>query len=177
MSTEPHTEVIKPPSLYRKERYVRSKLLEKWYQKLQDQEAQRREALHRYSPPMGEPGYKKDQGKPRWDLVPWDSMLGAAKVFTHGAEKYNDRNWEEGMRYGRVYASLMRHLTDWFQGEEMDVSGLHHLDHVVANALMLSSIVKRDIYRDWDDRPVHYLGKPPKEEYYGESQERCELQD
>lgn len=115
-----------------------------------------------------EPGYKADAGKARWDLVPLDSLAGAVDVLTDGAVKYADRNWEEGMRYGRVYASLMRHLVAWFQCEEQDESGHHHLDHVVANALMLSSIVKRDKYKDWDDRPATCLGKPPEEEYYGE---------
>lgn len=120
---------------------------------------------------MGEPGYKKDKGKLRWDLVPWDAMKGAVGVFTLGAEKYADRNWEEGMRYGRVYASLMRHLTAFWECEDIDESGYHHLDHVLANAMMLSSIVKRDKYKDWDDRPGHTLGKPPEEEYHGETSE------
>lgn len=124
---------------------------------------------------MGEPGYKRDHGKPRWDLVPWDALLGAVLVFTDGAAKYDDRNWEEGMRYGRVFASLMRHLTAFFQGEELDESGHHHLDHVVANALMLSAIVKRDTQKDWDDRPDHCLGEPPKEEYYGKTAKRDQV--
>lgn len=116
---------------------------------------------------MSEPGYKRDQGKDRWDLVPLDSMKGAVRVFTMGAEKYAERNWEEGMRYGRVYASLMRHLTAFWEGEDMDESGYHHLDHALANAMMLSSIVKRDTTKAWDDRPRHTLKSPPAEEYYG----------
>ena len=49
-------------------------------------------------------GLKHDQGKLRFDLIPPEALIELAKVLTYGASKYNDRNWEFGMAYGRLYA-------------------------------------------------------------------------
>ena len=62
-------------------------------------------------------GVKFDQDKPRMDLIPPETVEALAAVLTYGAKKYEDRNWEKGMSWGRVYGALMRHLfgefCDW----------------------------------------------------------------
>jgi hypothetical protein len=83
------------------------------------------------------PGYKLDKNKPRFDLLPPNPLFEVAKVFTLGASRYGDRNWETGMRWGRVFAALMRHAWRWLRGESRDEDGLHHLACVAFCALAL----------------------------------------
>lgn len=85
------------------------------------------------------PGTKADQGKPRWDLMPWDSLREVTKVITYGANKYADDNWKavspSRIRYTRA---AIGHIVDWFTGEENDTeSGLHHLAHATCCLLFL----------------------------------------
>ena len=95
---------------------------------------------------------RHDQGKPRMDLLPGDALLDIAEVFTWGAEKYSDRNWEKGMEWHKLFAPIERHLWKWWQGEELDEeSGKHHLAHAACDVLMLLASVKRGIGED--DRP------------------------
>jgi len=72
------------------------------------------------------------------DLVPVSSINALARVLTYGAQKYDSDNWRRGFNYSVPYASLMRHLTAWQDGEDCDPeSGLSHLDHAMANLAML----------------------------------------
>lgn len=86
---------------------------------------------------------KHDSEKCRLELIPAEAMLALGEVLTYGARKYNDRNWELGMNWGRVYGALMRHLWSWWAGKgptrlnfltgEIDhETGLSHLWHALA---------------------------------------------
>jgi hypothetical protein len=99
-------------------------------------------------------GRKDDNGKLRYDLVPPEALAGYANVLTIGAAKYADRNWENGLKYGRVYAALMRHLEAWRMGEELDPDGQHHLDSVIWNAMALRTYVARGMCAEFDDLRV-----------------------
>lgn len=100
-------------------------------------------------------GIKLDNDKVRMDLLPFDAIVGAAKVFTFGAKKYSDRNWEKGMQYMRVFGSLTRHLVAWAMGQDRDKeSGLPHLDHAQCCLMMLSAYEKRMV--GTDDRVKTY---------------------
>ncbi|WP_120010213.1 dATP/dGTP diphosphohydrolase domain-containing protein [Teichococcus vastitatis] len=86
------------------------------------------------APPSGLQGKRFNAGKPRIDLVAPSILTAIGEVAAFGASKYGDRNWEKGMEFGKVYASLMRHLIAWWQGEEKDAeSGLSHLCHIAWN--------------------------------------------
>ena len=75
-------------------------------------------------------GVKYDEGKERFDLIPPGPLMELAMVYTVGAQKYSDRNWEKGMAWGRVFAAVMRHLWKWWHGEKVDPEdGLSHLAH------------------------------------------------
>lgn len=67
-------------------------------------------------PGMNE-GRKDDSDKDRFELLPPEPLFGIARVLTFGAKKYDDRNWEKGMRWGRVFGALMRHLWAWWGGK------------------------------------------------------------
>lgn len=62
-------------------------------------------------------GTKLDTGKARMDLIPPEVPFALAEVLGFGAFKYADRNWEKGMKWGRVFAALMRHLWAWWGGQ------------------------------------------------------------
>lgn len=97
-------------------------------------------------------GRKEDAGKLRFDLFPVGPLEELARVFTIGAQKYNDRNWERGLQFGRVFAALMRHAWAWWRGEQNDPEdGQHHLSSVAWCALALMEL--EDTHPELDDRP------------------------
>lgn len=96
-------------------------------------------------------GVKNDTGKPRLDLIPSEAIMALGEVLHFGAavEGYNERNWEKGMDWGRVYGALQRHLWKWWAGIETDdKSGLSHLSHAIANLAFLIAYSKRGIGKD-----------------------------
>ena len=98
-----------------------------------------------------ESGLRFDEGKPRFDLIPTYPMFQLARLFTFGAHKYADRNWEKGMNWSKVLAPLQRHLWKWMAGEDNDdETGLNHMVHVAWNAMVLVEYDR--LYRDFDDR-------------------------
>lgn len=62
-------------------------------------------------------GYKADENKVRMDLIPPELPFAVADILTFGAAKYADRNWEKGMKWGRPFGALMRHLWAWWGGK------------------------------------------------------------
>lgn len=62
-------------------------------------------------------GVKLDDDKVRIDLVAPELIFAVATIGTFGAKKYTDRNWEKGMKWGRIFAACMRHLWAWWGGK------------------------------------------------------------
>ncbi len=97
-------------------------------------------------------GLRYNSSKPRLDLISPIAELACAAVLAKGAEKYAERNWEKGMGWMTVVASLKRHLNAFQQGEDFDAeSGLPHIDHVLCNAMFLSDYWRS--HPEDDDRP------------------------
>ena len=103
-------------------------------------------------PTSEDPAVKYDQDKPRYDLIPPEALDGLAHLYGMGAGKYEDRNWEKGMRWSRQFAAMMRHAWKWWRGEEYDQeNGQHHLLSVMFCAMALYTyFVRRS---GTDDRP------------------------
>lgn len=80
---------------------------------------------------------KQDEGKTRWDLVPWRALEEMVKAVEFGARKYGENNWRKLDEWKpRYFAAGLRHLKAWFLGEEKDPeSGLHHLAHAACCVL------------------------------------------
>jgi len=123
---------------------------------------------------LGE-GRKDDTGKERFDLLPVDPLFKVVQVYTMGAQKYADRNWEKGIKYGRVFAALMRHAWKWWRGETYDqVDGQHHLSSVVWCAMALMEY--EETHPELDDRPntkynvLQSTGNDGSKEFYGSSE-------
>ena len=96
-------------------------------------------------------GRKDDTNKLRYDLLPPGPLAEVARVYTIGAGKYEDRNWEKGLKWGRVFAAMMRHAWAWWRGEKFDpIDGQHHLASVVWCALALMEY--ETTHTELDDR-------------------------
>lgn len=96
-------------------------------------------------------GKKFDFGKERFDLLPMMPLLALGKLFAIGATKYGVRNWEKGMKFGRLFAAMMRHAIKWWAGEKYDpVDGQHHLTAVMWNAMVLMEL--ENTHPEMDDR-------------------------
>jgi len=104
-------------------------------------------------------GVKHDADKLRFDLIPPRSLEQLAEVFTIGAKKYDDRNWESGILWGRVFAAMMRHGWAWWRGETHDPDGQHHLSSVAWCAFALMEYERT--HPEMDDRSAN---TPPRSE-------------
>lgn len=98
-------------------------------------------------------GAKADTGKARYDLIPPEALEALAELYSIGAVKYGDRNWEKGLSWGRVFAALMRHAWKWWRGETYDpVDKQHHMIALAWGAIALYTYQIRNV--GTDDRKV-----------------------
>jgi hypothetical protein len=100
-------------------------------------------------------GLNMDKGKLRVDLVPVSAIRAIAEVLGKATEsgKYPPRNWEKGISYSRVYANVMRHMIDWYEGSNKDYeSGLNPLKHALCRIAMLVEYEEKKLSQ-FDDRP------------------------
>lgn len=77
-------------------------------------------------------GSRRDsaEGKGRFDLIPPYPLTRLAQLYERGAAKYGDRNWEKGQPVMRYMDSLLRHATNFLEGEDTE----DHLAAIVFNA-------------------------------------------
>lgn len=120
-------------------------------------------------------GLRFNEGKLRYDLIhPW-SQEQMVRVLTKGSVKYEERNWERGMKWSNVLASAKRHMAAIERGEDYDIdpncpecqkstkdnwvcknhTGELHAALLQTNAHFLTAYYK--IYPQGDDRPKPYL--------------------
>ena len=71
------------------------------------------------------------EGKGRFDLLPPYAIKRLAQHFENGAKKYEDRNWEKGIKLSRFLDSMIRHAFDYLGGSRVE----DHLAAVAWNAL------------------------------------------
>lgn len=104
-------------------------------------------------------GLRFNHGKLRHDLVHPKAYEDFVQVLTDGANKYKPRNWENGLSWTSVIASLKRHITAMENGEDFDPeSGRLHIAHAACNVHFLNAF-----YHDFpqgDDRPKRFLKLP-----------------
>lgn len=104
--------------------------------------------------PNEDVGRKDDQDKTRYDLIPPELLESIAVILTFGAKKYEDRNWEQGMKWSRVFGALMRHLWAWWNPFVPDTdseTGKSHLWHAGCCIAFLIAYEARKV--GTDDRP------------------------
>ena len=78
-------------------------------------------------------------GKVRMELLPWPELEEVARVYTAGAKKYGENQWqnlEDG--YQRYKGAMLRHLTEVEKGNVIDgATGCLHAAQIVWNALAM----------------------------------------
>lgn len=96
-------------------------------------------------------GGAKGSKDERFDLIPYEALAEIARVYGMGAKKYDLHNWRKGYDWGLSYAAMMRHATQFWQGEDLDQeSGLPHMAHAAWHCLTLLTFMQE--HRDLDDR-------------------------
>ena len=107
-------------------------------------------------------GLRFNENKIPIEFIPLHLLDGAAKVFKNVTERkekpYPMWNWSRGMDWSKPYACLIRHMTAWYRGEDLDKeTKLNHLHHAMCNLLMLTHYL--DAFPEGDDRPKEYFQK------------------
>ena len=94
--------------------------------------------------PPTELGRKQDAAKPRWSLLPADTIPEVIDVLEFGAQKYAPGNWAHVPdARTRYYDAMMRHIESWWRGEKVDLdSGKPHLAHACCCILFLMAFDK-----------------------------------
>ncbi len=105
-------------------------------------------------------GLRYNEEKTPYECIPLHLIAGAARVFkqvTMRKEKpYPMWNWATGMVWSKPYACMLRHLDEWYRGEDNDKeTNENHLHHALCNLLIL--IHCQDAYEEGDDRPTKFF--------------------
>lgn len=96
-------------------------------------------------------GAQKGSKPERHDLIPIGALKALALVYGVGAQKYDDHNWRAGYRWSLSYAALQRHLTAFWNGEDIDPeSGLPHMAHAAWHCFTLITFMHE--HPEKDDR-------------------------
>lgn len=85
-------------------------------------------------------GKKNDRkdNKTRWELIPLDCLEDIARVYTEGAKKYGDNNWQNlDNGYERYKGALLRHLYASSLEEFDPETKVRHEAAIAWNALAL----------------------------------------
>lgn len=109
-------------------------------------------------------GGEKGSKLARFDLIPIDALWALAEHYGRNTVKYEDDNWKKGYAWSLSYAALLRHLSLWWNGEEIDVAVVkdrktgrkrilrsHHLIAVAWHAIALWWYQRHGV--GTDDRP------------------------
>lgn len=78
------------------------------------------------------------EGKGRFDLLPWEGIEELAKLFEAGCNKYGPRNWEKGIPVSRFIDSMCRHALKAAGG----LTDENHLAAVAWNAICAITTIK-----------------------------------
>ena len=98
-------------------------------------------------------GTRYNEGKTQLSMIleARNALNGCAKVLEFGKAKYDRGNWRNGLNHTETCDSLLRHLSAYLSGEDLDPeSELPHVDHVLCNALFLAEMLRT--HSELDDR-------------------------
>lgn len=89
-----------------------------------------------------------------FSVLPWRVLCGVALAMLEGAAKYGRHNYRIAGVRASVYfdAVVGRHLTQWWEGEDIDAeSGRHHIEKAIAGLMVLRDSMLQGNFVD--DRP------------------------
>lgn len=101
-------------------------------------------------------GKEDSQGRGRYDLVSTYGLRRLAKRYEDGAQKYAERNWEQGIPYMKLVDSMKRHLDQWIEHEDSE-------DHLAAVAFWAFALMHYEDLNmtEIDDRPIYRTNPEP----------------
>lgn len=92
-----------------------------------------------------EKALRYNEGKPRWGLVHYKSLIPMVRVLEFGAQKYAEWNWMKPMPTREILESMQRHLAALMDGEEFDQeSGIDHMGHIQCNGMFYNYQKERE---------------------------------
>lgn len=96
-------------------------------------------------------GAMKGRNTQRGSLFPPRAFLEIANHYGVGSLKYDDNNWRRGYAWSWSYDALLRHLMQFWSGEDYDeATGSKHIIAVAWHALALATFM--DEHPELDDR-------------------------
>jgi hypothetical protein len=113
-----------------------------------------------------------EEGKGRFDLLPFEGLKRVAIHYQNGAKKYEDRNWEKGAPFSRYISAIQRHASQYASGYRDE----DHLAAVAWGALALLTFEERIKRGEMDSRldnlprrpEVSPIGEAPVQENIGD---------
>ena len=101
---------------------------------------------------MSSKGDRFNDGKPKWSLVDFTSIIPMVRVLEFGSKKYDEFNWTKGLYTREICESLLRHVFAYLDGEDIDPeSGESHIGHMMCNVMFLEYMM-RNKKEDFDNR-------------------------
>jgi hypothetical protein len=95
----------------------------------------------------GEKGVKPQ----RYDLIPIEPLNKLAELYGAGAAKYSSHNWRRGYEWSNSYAAAQRHMTQFWNGEDIDPEmGTPHVINAVFHMFALAQFMQD--FPNFDDR-------------------------
>lgn len=101
-----------------------------------------------------------DNKKPCLSLIPPEVLPDVARVFEYGAKAHGLNNYRSKGRVSTYMDAALRHQLQVLDKREDDLdkeSGLHHLDHAIADLMIARLYLMGDFT---DDRFIIQQGKP-----------------
>lgn len=99
------------------------------------------------------------EGKGRFDLIPYYAITRLAQHFENGSKKYGVDNWAKGIPLRRYLDSLLRHAFKFGKGDDSE----DHLSALVWNAFCLletQEMIKQGLLsKELDDLPKYLKNK------------------
>lgn len=96
-------------------------------------------------------GGQKGVKPQRYDLIPIDPLNLLAELYGNGAAKYAAHNWRKGYEWSNSYAAAQRHMTAFWNGEDMDPEmGLPHVTSAAFHMFALAQFMQD--FPEFDDR-------------------------
>jgi 5'-nucleotidase len=96
-------------------------------------------------------GGEKGAKPQRYDLLPVLPLDMLAELYGNGAAKYAAHNWRRGYDWSLSYAAAMRHLTRFWNGEDIDPEmGLPHVTCATFHLFALAQFMAD--FPEFDDR-------------------------
>lgn len=96
-------------------------------------------------------GAQKGVKEERFSLVPVYPLTLLSRLYAFGAKKYAAHNWRKGYEWSKSYDSVIRHLTQFWEGEDIDPeTGIPHVICAAFHCFVLAQYMKD--HPELDDR-------------------------